>query len=40
MTRASMQAWRETERRYPVRVRVAVPPDGLGRQIEIMHNLA
>jgi hypothetical protein len=37
MTRASMQAWRETERRYPVRVRVAVPPDGLGRQIEIMH---
>jgi hypothetical protein len=37
MTRASTQARRETEKRYPVRVRIAVPPDGLGRQIEIMH---
>lgn len=37
MTRASIQAQRQTERRYPVRVRIAVPPDGLGRQIEIMH---
>ena len=37
MTRASMQARRETEKRYPVRIRIAVPPEGLGRQIEIMH---
>ena len=27
----------QTERRFPVRVRIAVPPEGLGRQIEIMH---
>jgi hypothetical protein len=35
--RASIRAQREAERRYPVRVRIAVPPEGLGRQIEIMH---
>ena len=37
MVRASRQAWHEAERRFPVRVRVAVPPGGLGRQLEIMH---
>jgi hypothetical protein len=35
--RAAMRAQREAERRYPVRVRIAVPPEGLGRQIEIIH---
>jgi hypothetical protein len=28
---------REAERNFPVRVRVAVPPDGLGRQLGVMH---
>jgi len=37
MIRASLRAQREAERRYPVRVRIAVPPEGLGRQLEIMH---
>jgi hypothetical protein len=37
VTRASIRAEREAERRYPVRVRIAVPPGGLGRQLEIMH---
>lgn len=37
MTRASTQARRQTEERYPVRVRIALPPEGLGRQIEVMH---
>jgi len=37
MTRASMQGRRQAERRFPVRVRLAVPSQGLGRQIEIMH---
>ena len=37
MIEASMRAQREAERRYPVRVRIAVPPEGLGRQLEIMH---
>jgi hypothetical protein len=27
----------EAERRFPVRVRIAVPPEGLGRQLAIMH---
>jgi hypothetical protein len=27
----------EAERRYPARVRLAVPPDGFGRQLVIMH---
>jgi hypothetical protein len=36
MTRASIQARQHAERRFPVRVRIAVPPEGLGRQIEIM----
>ena len=37
MTRASMQARQRAEKRFPVRVRIAVPPDGLGRQLELMH---
>jgi hypothetical protein len=37
MSRASEQAQREAERRYPVRVRIAVPPEGLGRQLDLMH---
>jgi hypothetical protein len=32
-----MQARQHAERRFPVRVRIAVPPTGLGRQIEIMY---
>lgn len=28
---------RDTERKFPVRVRVAVPPDGFGRQLSMMH---
>lgn len=34
---ATRQAQREAERQFPVRVRVAVPPDGFGRQLTIMH---
>ncbi|MGA8755078.1 MAG: hypothetical protein WB611_01920 [Stellaceae bacterium] len=37
MTRASRQAQREAERQFPVRVRIAVPPEGLGRQLMLMH---
>jgi hypothetical protein len=37
VTRASQQAQREAEQRYPVRVRIAVPPDGLGAQLTLMH---
>jgi hypothetical protein len=37
MTRASQQARREAERQYPVRVRIAVPSGGLGRQLALMH---
>ncbi len=36
MTRASPRTPREVERRFPVRVRLAVPPDGFGRQLAIM----
>jgi hypothetical protein len=32
-----MRAQRQAELRFPVRVRIAVPPEGLGRQLEIMH---
>jgi hypothetical protein len=28
---------REAERQFPVRVRVAVPPGGLGHQLPVMH---
>jgi hypothetical protein len=37
VNRVSMQAQREAERRYPVRVRIARPPAGLGRQLALMH---
>ena len=37
MSRASLQAQRDAERRYPVRVRIALPPVGLGRQLALMH---
>jgi hypothetical protein len=37
VTKASLKAGREAERRFPVRVRIAVPPEGFGRQLEIMH---
>jgi hypothetical protein len=37
MIRASARSQREAERRYPVRARIAVPLEGLGRQLEIMH---
>jgi fructose-specific phosphotransferase system IIC component len=35
--RASTRAQRQAEQRFPVRVRIVVPPAGLGRQLEIMH---
>jgi hypothetical protein len=31
------KAQREAERRFPVRVRIAVPPAGFGRQLSVMH---
>ncbi len=31
-----MRAQREAERRYPVRVKIAVPPAGLGQQLTVM----
>jgi hypothetical protein len=37
VTRASRLVQREAERRFPVRVRIAVPPAGLGRQLALMH---
>jgi hypothetical protein len=37
VTQASMRARRQAERQFPVRVRIAVPPEGLGRQLEIIH---
>jgi hypothetical protein len=37
MAGASIQARQHAERRFPVRVRIAVPPEGLSRQIEIMY---
>src|SRR5271167_4425569 len=37
MTRAAMRTQGEAERRYPVRLRIAVPPEGFGRQLDIMH---
>jgi hypothetical protein len=37
VARAAQQAQREAEQRYPVRVRIAVPPDGLGSQLTQMH---
>jgi hypothetical protein len=37
MARSSQHQQREVERRYPVRVRIAVPPEGLGHQLVLMH---
>src|SRR5208282_1868733 len=37
MTRAAMRTQPEAERRYPVRLRIAVLPEGFGRQLDIMH---
>jgi hypothetical protein len=37
MARSSQHQQREAERRYPVRVRIAVPPEGLGQQLVLMH---
>jgi hypothetical protein len=31
------QIRRDAEKQFPVRVRIAVPPDGLGRQLPVMH---
>jgi hypothetical protein len=36
--RASQRLFSEAERRFPVRVRVAVPPGGFGRQLQLMHD--
>src|ERR1700746_1760219 len=32
--RAAQQAARDAERRFPVRVRIAVPPEGLGSRLD------
>jgi hypothetical protein len=37
MARSSHHQQREAERRYPVRVLIAVPPEGLGQQLALMH---
>jgi hypothetical protein len=37
MARSSQHRQREAERRYPVRVRIAAPPEGLGQQLALMH---
>jgi hypothetical protein len=37
VTRASLRAQREAERRFPMRIRIAVPPEGFGRQLAVMH---
>ena len=37
MARTSIRDQIEVERRYPIGVRIAVPPEGLGRQLEVMH---
>jgi hypothetical protein len=37
VTSASMRAQRQAERRFPLRVRIAVPPEGLGGQLGIIH---
>ena len=36
--RAAQIAARDTERRFPVRVRIAVPPTGLGKQLTQMQD--
>jgi hypothetical protein len=37
VSRPSVRARDAAERCYPVRVRIAVPPEGLGRQLALMH---
>jgi len=37
VARTALRIQREAERQFPVRVRIAVPPSGLGRQLELMH---
>ena len=37
MTQAATRIQREAERRYPVRLLIAVPPQGFGRQLDIIH---
>jgi len=37
MARAYVHAGRQVERRFPVRVRIAVPPEDLGRQLEVIY---
>jgi hypothetical protein len=32
-----MRAQRQAQPQFPVRIRIAVPPEGLGRQLERMH---
>jgi hypothetical protein len=32
------QIYRDAERRFPVRVRIAVPKGGFGRQFAVMHD--
>ncbi|HEV2300737.1 MAG TPA: hypothetical protein VGR91_04125 [Stellaceae bacterium] len=36
--RARQKLLSEAERRFPVRVRVAMPPGGFGRQLRLMHD--
>ena len=37
MSRASRQAQRKAEHSFPVRIKIAVPPEGLGRQLVLMY---
>ncbi|MGH7095284.1 MAG: hypothetical protein ACREFB_17355 [Stellaceae bacterium] len=37
MSKPAQRTQRDSERHYPVRVRIAVPPDGFGRQLAAMH---
>jgi hypothetical protein len=37
VARGALRIQREAERQFPVRVRIAVPPGGFGRQLELMH---
>jgi hypothetical protein len=38
VTAAPVQAPSQAERRFRVRVKIAIPPGGLGRQLEIIHD--
>jgi hypothetical protein len=37
MATAAERSRREAERQFPVRIRIAVPPGGFGRQLAVMH---